>query len=270
MFSMGLTLKPTDFRRILGRPGVIGLGIVLQYGVMPLGALLIGHAFALPADLVAGMVLVGCSPGGTASNVMCYLAKADVALSVSLTMMSTLLAVVMTPYLTWMLIGQSVPVDIWGMLQSMIRIVLIPVILGIAINTCFERYVERVRFALPAVATAAILIVVAIVVSLNHEQIATAGFAILAAVVVHNCLGLGTGYLVPHLLGFDSRTCRTLAIETGMQNSGLGVALALNYFSAAAALPGAIFSVWHNISGSLLAGHWRNAGTQNSQEVLSQ
>lgn len=259
MFAMGLTLKPMDFRRVLTRPKIVGVGIGLQYSVMPLAALAIGHALALPAELIAGLVLLGASPGGTASNVMCYLAKADVALSVSLTMVSTLLAIVATPALTWLLVGQSIPVDGWGMLWSLVRIVLIPIVLGVAINTFFGRFLAPVKVVLPAIAAAAILCAIAIVVALNQGNLASAGFAIVVAVVLHNGCGLVFGYWVPRLIGYDRMICRTLAFETGMQNSGLSVALALNYFSALAALPGAIFSIWHNLTGAALASYWSSS-----------
>lgn len=265
MFAMGLTLKPQDFRRVLARPNVVGLGVVLQYSVMPLAAFAIGHAMALPTELIAGLVLLGASPGGTASNVMCYLAKADVALSVSLTLVSTLLAVILTPSLTWLLVGQSIPVDGWGMLWSLVRIVLAPIILGVIINTWFGRFLQPVKVVLPAVATIAILCAIAIVVALNQDNLASAGLAIVAAVFLHNGCGLVFGYWVPRLIGYDRKTCQTLAFETGMQNSGLSVALALNYFSALAALPGAIFSIWHNLSGAVLASYWSTRPDEKSE-----
>ncbi len=258
MFSMGLTLTPADFRRVAKRPKLIGMGVVLQYTVMPLAALSIGHGLRLQPELIAGLVLLGCSPGGTASNVMSYLARADVALSVSLTILSTLFAVFMTPGLTWLLVGQSVPVDVGGMLLSMVRIVLIPIALGVTINALFGRQVERIKRFLPVLATAAILAAIAIVVALNQANLAEAGLVIVLAVMMHNLCGLLLGFWIPRALGFDHKTCRTISIETGMQNSGLSVALALNYFSALAALPGAIFSVWHNVSGAILAGYWGN------------
>lgn len=256
MFAMGLTLTPQDFKRVLTRPKIIGIGIGLQYSVMPFAALAIGLALGLPAELIAGLVLLGASPGGTASNVMCYLAKADVALSVSLTMVSTLLAIVATPALTWLLVGQSIPVDTWGMLWSLVRIVLIPIVLGVGINTLFGRFLAPVKIILPAIATAAILCAIAIVVALNQDNLASAGFTIVAAVILHNGCGLVFGYCVPRLMGYDRVICRALAFETGMQNSGLSVALALNHFSALAALPGAIFSIWHNLTGAALASYW--------------
>ncbi|MCB1494305.1 MAG: bile acid:sodium symporter family protein [Bauldia sp.] len=256
MFAMGLTLQAEDLRRVLRRPQMIGLGVALQYGVMPLAAFVIGTALSLPPELLAGLVLLGSCPGGTASNVMSYLAKADVALSVSMTMASTLLAVVATPTLVWLYVGKTVPVDVAGMLESLVQIVVVPVVAGALINHWFTRFVEPVKVILPAVAAAAILAVIAIVVALNHDSLAAAGPAVFVAVLLHNTTGLACGYLIPRAFGIDRVTCRTLAIETGMQNSGLGVALAVQYFSALAALPNALASVWQNISGAALAGFW--------------
>lgn len=266
MFGMGLTLTAADFKRVAIRPQVVGLGVLLQYTVMPLAALIIGHRLALEPELIAGLVLVGCSPGGTASNVISYLAKADVALSVSLTLISTLLAVVATPVLTWLLVGQTIPVAVGAMLLSLLKIVLIPVLFGVALNTFFHQQLRRLQPVFPLVATVAIVIVIAIVVALNQERLATTGFTVILAVILHNLFGLLGGYWVPRLLGHDPVTCRTLSIEVGMQNSGLSVALAVQYFSALAALPGAIFSIWHNLTGAVLASWWATTGKENSQK----
>ena len=256
MFGMGLTLTAKDFKRVVTRPQMVGLGVLLQYTVMPLAAFIIGHALALEPELMAGLVLVGCSPGGTASNVISYLAKADVALSVTLTLVSTLLAVVATPVLTWLVVGQTIPVAVGAMLLSLLKIVLIPVLLGVVLNTFFHQHLRRLQPIFPVVATVAIVIVIAIVVALNQERLANTGLAIVAAVILHNLLGFLGGYWIPRLLGHDPVTCRTLSIEVGMQNSGLSVALAVQYFSALAALPGAIFSIWHNLAGAVLVSRW--------------
>jgi BASS family bile acid:Na+ symporter len=265
MFGMGLTLTAADFKHVAIRPQVVGLGVLLQYTVMPLTALIIGRSLALEPELIAGLVLVGCSPGGTASNVISYLAKADVALSVTLTLISTLLAVVATPVLTWLLVGQTIPVAVGAMLLSLLKIVLIPVLLGVALNTFFHQWLRRLQPIFPMVATVAIVMVIAIVVALNQERLATTGLTVILAVILHNLFGLLGGYWVPRLLGNDPITCRTLSIEVGMQNSGLSVALAVQYFSALAALPGAIFSIWHNLSGAVLASWWATAGEEHSQ-----
>lgn len=256
MFGMGLTLTPANFAEVLGRPGVVGLGVTLQYVVMPLAAWLIGHSLDLPPALLAGLVLVGACPGGTASNVICYLARGDVALSITLTTVSTLLAVILTPALTWLYVGQTVPVPVVAMLWSVFKIVLLPVAGGVLVNRVARGRLERLQHIFPLVSVAAIVFIIAVIVALNRDNLGSVGVTVATAVVLHNLVGLTAGYGVSRLLVCDRRTARTLAIEVGMQNSGLGVALAVKYFSAAAAVPGALFSVWHNLSGSLLAGWW--------------
>lgn len=256
MFSMGLSLTVADFKRVVSRPKAVGLGLVLQFSVMPVAALAIGTALGLPLEFVVGMVLVGCSPGGTASNVMAYLARADVALSVTLTAVSSLAAVVLTPTLAWLLVGQSVPVAVGSMLGSVVQIVLLPIAAGVVINTFWSDRLDAVRSVLPKVAIAAILVIIAVIVALNREELAAAGALILLGAFLQNVTGLVAGYAIARALGFDRTVARTISIEVGMQNSGLAVALALKYFSAAAALPGAIFSIVHNITGAAVAGHW--------------
>jgi BASS family bile acid:Na+ symporter len=256
MFGMGLTLTIDDFKRVATRPAAIGLGLLLQFTVMPIAAIAIGYSLSLFPELFVGLVLVGSAPGGTASNVICFLAKADVALSVSLTLASTLLAVVATPGLTWLLAGQFVPVAFGSMLLSMIEIVLAPVLIGLLLNTYLHRQLASVKPILPAVAAIVIALVIAIVVARSKPQLASATLVVLVAVVLHNLVGFLAGYWIPRWLGFDRLTCRTLSIEVGMQNSGLGVAVAQKFFSPLAALPSAVFSIWHNIAGAMLAGHW--------------
>lgn len=256
MFAMGMTLRLADFRAVARRPRVVGLGVLLQFSIMPLAAWLVAVAFGLPPQLVAGMVLVGASPGGTASNVICYLARGDVALSITLTAVSTVMAIAVTPFLTWLYVGQTVPVPVTGMLWDIARIVLLPVGAGVALNTWLGDRLGAAREFFPAVSVLAIVAIIAIIVALNAHQLGSIGLAVVGAVMAHNLLGLAGGYWVPRLLGYDTRTCRTLAIEVGMQNSGLGVALAIKHFSPLAALPGAVFSIWHNLSGASLAAHW--------------
>jgi BASS family bile acid:Na+ symporter len=256
MFGMGLSLKLADFLNVLTNPKVILIGLLLQFLLMPFYAWGIAEFLQLSPLLLAGMVLVGSSPGGTASNVITYLAKGNLALSVTLTSCSTLLAVVATPYLTLLYAGQAVSVDVLAMLLSVLKMVLLPVLAGLLINTFFAEKMSKVKDAFPLISVAAIVFIIAIVVALNHERLGQVGMLVLLAVILHNLLGLMSGYIVPRLLGYDKKTARTLSIEVGMQNSGLAVALAGQYFAAIAALPGAIFSVWHNLSGSLLAFFW--------------
>ncbi len=262
MFGMGMTLTWNSFAEVLRRPKVIGVGVLLQFIVMPLTAWLIGTLLGLPLPLLVGLVLVGACPGGTASNVICYLARGDVALSITLTTCSTLLAALATPSLTWLYVGQQVPVPVLDMLWSVARIVLLPVSLGIVVNGLIGTRLQRVKSLFPLISVLAIVVIIAIVVALNQTRLSTIGPAVAIAVVLHNSVGLAGGYWISRLLGWDERICRTIAIEVGMQNSGLGVALAVKYFSAVAAVPGALFSIWHNISGSMLASYWSRKGSQ--------
>ena len=256
MFGMGVTLTPADFVRALRRPGTIALGTVLQYGIMPAAAWLVAVALDLPPMLLAGMVLVGASPGGTASNVIVFLARGDVALSITLTTVSTLLAVLLTPWLTLLYAGQTVPVPALDMLISIAKIILLPVMAGVLANHFLGGVMDPARRLAPLVSVAAIALIIAIVVALNVDRLLEVGAILLLAVVLHNLIGLACGYWGARLLGADGRIARTLAIEVGMQNSGLAVALGAKYFGPLAALPGAVFSVWHNLSGSVLASLW--------------
>ena len=257
MFGMGMTLTTEDFKRVLLQPKTIALGVLLQYLLMPLAAWLISLALQLPTELMIGMVLVGSSAGGTASNVICYLARGNVALSITLTLCSTLLAIVAMPALTLLYAGQSIGVPAAAMLLSILKIILLPVLLGVTLNTLFHKRLEPLLPFFPALSSLAIILIIAIIIALNRDNIAGMGISVLAAVMLHNLLGLASAYGIARALRYDETTARTLAIEVGMQNSGLSVALAIKYFSTSAALPGALFSIWHNLSGSILAAWWR-------------
>ena len=256
MFSMGLTLRLDDFKRALAMPKLIVSGLLLQYTVMPLSALVIARLLQLDPALSIGMILVGSCPGGTASNVITYLARGNVALSISLTSLSTLLAIVLTPVITLLIADAAIAVPAAKMLTSILYMVILPVTIGLALNHFFSKQVARISPALPLLAVLGIVVIIAIITALNVDQPAPLGVTILLAVILHNATGLFFGYSASRILGYSTTECRTLAIEVGMQNSGLAVALALKHFSAAAALPGAIFSIWHNISGSVLAYFW--------------
>ena len=256
MFSMGLTLSVEDFRRALSMPRLIFSGLILQYTVMPLTALVISRLLQLDAALAIGLILVGTCPGGTASNVITYLAKGNVALSISLTSISTVLAIALTPLITLLIADSAIDVPALKMLVSIMFIVILPVTLGITLKHFFSYRVRRIEHWLPLLAVSAIVLIIAIITALNVGQFSQLSINILLAVALHNLFGLFIGYNGAKLLGYGAKECRTLAIEVGMQNSGLAVALAIKHFSAAAALPGAIFSIWHNISGSALALFW--------------
>ena len=262
MFGMGMTLTLADFKQVLQQPKTIALGVLLQYLLMPLAAWLISLALHLPTALMVGMVLVGSSAGGTASNVICFLARGNVALSIILTLCSTLLAIVAMPALTWLYAGQTITVPAVGMLLSIVKIVLLPVLLGVTLNSLWHRQLKPLTPFFPALSSLAIILIIAIIVALNQSNISSMGMSVLVAVMLHNLFGLTSAYAIARGLRYDESTARTLAIEVGMQNSGLSVALAIKYFSATAALPGALFSIWHNLSGSILAAWWRHRDRQ--------
>lgn len=256
MFTMGVTLTMGDFRRIARRPAPVVSGIVLHYAIMPLAAWLLGRLLGMPPALRVGMILVGSVSSGTASNVMIYLARGDVALSVSISTLSTLVGIVATPLLTRLYVAADVQVDVLALLRSIVTLVALPVAGGLAVNMLAPRLVRRVEPALPLVAMVAIMTIIGSIVASARPSLAAAGPLVLLGVVLHNGIGLLGGYWGGRLLGLEESTCRTLAIEVGMQNSGLAATLGRLYFGPLAALPGALFSIWHNISGSALSAWW--------------
>jgi BASS family bile acid:Na+ symporter len=255
MFGMGLTLAPQDFRIVLSRPKDILFGCLAQFTVMPLLAWTLAWAFSLPKELALGVILVGCCPGGTASNVITYLAKGDLALSVGMTAMSTLLAPVMTPLLVWLLAGTMVDVDTMGMLMSIVYVIIAPIIAGLLCQRFLPRLTQSVVPYLPAFSSVVIALVVGIIVSHNATRLLVGGMLVILVVMLHNVLGLTIGFLIGRLLKLERAKCVAVSIEVGMQNSGLASSLAVLHFAAypLATIPGAIFSVWHNISGALTA-----------------
>ncbi|MBR3433680.1 MAG: HAD-IA family hydrolase [Bacteroidaceae bacterium] len=255
MFGMGLTLSPKDFRIVLSRPKDILIGCLAQYTVMPLLALGLTWAFSLPKELALGVILVGCCPGGTASNVITYLAKGDLALSVGMTATSTLLAPLLTPLLVWLLAGTMVEVDTLGMLLSIVYVVIAPIVAGLFCQRFMPAMKQRVMPYLPAFSSLTIAFVVGIVVSHNADRLLAGGMLVVLVVILHNLFGLGMGYLAGRLLGLPEPKKRAISIEVGMQNSGLASSLASLHFAAYpfATIPGAVFSVWHNISGAIVA-----------------
>jgi BASS family bile acid:Na+ symporter len=265
MFAMGMTLKPADFKRVFDEPSLIIIGVSLQYFLMPLIAWALSHVLGLPLLLAAGLILVGACPGGTASNVICFLAGGNVALSISLTAVSTLLAVLLTPLMTLVYVDQSIDVPMVKMMLNLVLIVILPVLAGVLINSRYQKRVERIKSFLPMVSVLSIIFIIGVILAKNQPQLIDVGILLFIAVTLHNILGLMMGYSVTKLLGYDESICRTMSIEVGMQNSGLGVVLANQYFTALAALPGALFSIWHNISGSFLAVVWSRtkSGTEN-------
>ena len=255
MFGMGLTLNLQDFKIVFSRPKDVMIGCLAQFTVMPLLAWGLVRAFQLDEALALGVVLVGCCPGGTASNVITYLAKGDLALSVGMTGVSTLLAPFMTPFLTWALAGKSVNVDVVGMLLSILWVVILPIVVGLVVKWIWPKFTEQATDYLPAFSSVAIAFIVSIVIAANANKLMAGGLMIVMVVILHNLCGLSLGYLIGQLLGLSDAKRRAISIEVGMQNSGLASSLATIHFAAypLATIPGAIFSVWHNISGALVA-----------------
>ena len=237
MFAMGVTLRLDDFKRVLARPGPVAAGIILHYLIMPLAAWILAMLFRMPPDLSAGMVLVGSVASGTASNVMIYLAKGDVALSVTISAVSTLVGVFATPLLTRLYVDAEISFDIMGMLLSILQIVVIPISLGLIVHHTLTKTVKRIEPLLPALSMVCILAIISAVVAGSQSHIASVGLVVIVAVILHNGIGLLSGYWGGKLFGFDESTCRTLAIEVGMQNSGLAATLGKIYFSPLAVRP---------------------------------
>ncbi|HXQ64244.1 MAG TPA: bile acid:sodium symporter family protein [Steroidobacteraceae bacterium] len=256
MLGMGCTLTPADFRAVLRAPRLVLLGVGLHYTVMPAAAWLVIRVLQLDAATAVGVVLVGATSAGTASNVISYLARGNVALSVTLTAASTLLAVVLMPLIASLMLARTIEVPAGAMVLALAQVAVGPVAAGMVLRRLAGARSSRILATFPAVSALAIVAVIAIVVGLNAPRLAVAGPAVLGAVALHNGIGLAAGYGLARLANADEASARTIAIEVGMQNSGLSVALALKLFTPAAALPGAIFSVWHNLTGSALAAFW--------------
>lgn len=258
MLGMGLTMSIDDFKLVLSRPKDVLYGIALRYLLMPFIAFSIAKLLNLPPSLAAGLILVGACPSGTASNVMTFLAKGDTALSVTVSSFNTILAPFLTPYIFLLLAGTLIPIQADALIYDILKIVLAPVLIGLILNTLFHRQVEKITTIVPVISVLSIIFIIAIVVALSAAKLATVAIIAFAAVMIHNLLGLTFGYGAPRLLGLNHTKAKAISFEIGMENSGLAVALALAHLDPVAAIPGAIFSVWHNFSGSLLAGYWGN------------
>ena len=270
MLGMGLTLTFDDFRSVFVIQFALFGGVVLQFVVMPFLGWAIGHWMNLPRDMAIGLVLVSCCPGGTASNVVAFLARANVALSVSMTAISTMLAVVLTPLLTMLYVGERVPVDALGLLQSILIIVILPVAVGIGINHFFGEAAKRIAVVSPFISVVFIILIVGYILAQNRDSSIENWRTLVAAVLLLHVGGFGLGYALAKFMQLDEMSCRTVSIEVGMQNSGLGTALATKHFAALplAAVPCAVSAVTHCILGSLAAGLWRmvNAKPVDAQQ----
>ena len=272
MFGMGLTLSPKDFQVVFSRPKDVLIGCLAQFVIMPSMAFLLVTIFHLPAELALGVILVGCCPGGTASNVITFLSKGDLALSVGVTAVSTLLAPLLTPFLVWLLAGTFVQVDAIGMLLSIVYVVIAPIILGFVCQRFFPKFTKTATVYLPAFSTLMIMAIVAVVVSHTAEKLAMAGALVILVVVLHNITGLTLGYVIARLFGLSWKKRVALSVEVGMQNSGLATSLAVSHFATfpLAVIPGAVFSVWHNLSGALLAKFYARQDNVSRKNTLTE
>lgn len=265
MFCMGATLKFVDFKKILTKPKLVFVGILLQYTCMPLLAYTISKVLRLPIEQMIGMVILGSCPGGTASNLITFLSKGNVALSVSLTLCSTFLAPLLTPLILYALLSQEVPLDISELMKSVFWIVFFPIMDALVIRHYFEKQFEKISFVFPSIAILLISLVVAFIIGIDKSLLITMPLLLFLAVVLHNGFGYILGYFISKALRFSEKNSRTIAIEVGMQNSGLGLALANQFFNTATALPSALFSIWHNLSGVFVAKKW--ASSSNHSQI---
>lgn len=258
MLGMGLTMSIDDFKLVLTRPRDVLCGVGFRYLIMPFVGYTVAKLLNLPPALAAGLILVGCCPSGTASNVMTFLAKGDTALSVTISSVNTVLAPFLTPYIFLLLAGTLLPINAEALLYDILKIVLLPVALGVGLRMIASQFVDSIMKIVPVVSVIAIIFVIAVVVALNAAKLATVASLIFLAVALHNAIGLLLGYGASRTVGLGEKKARAIAFEIGMENSGLAVALALVHLDPVAAIPGAIFSVWHNLTGSALAGFWNS------------
>lgn len=268
MFGMGMTLKLEDFKLVLTRPKDVLCGTVAQFTVMPLVAFTVSKLLNLPTEMAVGLILVGCCPGGASSNVMSYMAKGDVALSVTLTSISTLLAPVLTPALTLMLGGSSIDVSLSSMFVSILQVVLVPIVLGLLCNKFLPRVVEEGTKLVPLLSTVCLVLIIGSIVGANIDSLLSSGLLILVAVMIHNSVGYLLGYLAAKTLGLEEAKRRTIAIEVGLQNGGLATSLAMTHFSPMTAIPGVVSSTYHAISGALLANLWANKPLEKEENKV--
>lgn len=258
MFGMGMTMTVNDFKGVLKSPKAVLIGVVAQFAVMPGLAYALCTLLQLPAEIAIGVILLGCCPGGTASNVITYMAKGNVALSVACTSVSTLLAPLLTPAIFYLLASQWIEIDARSMLNSIVQVVLFPIILGLIVRAFLKEKVDTYISVMPFISVVAIVLIVAAIIGGSKAQILESGLMILAVVILHNGLGYLLGFWAAKWFQLPFADSKAITIEVGMQNSGLGVALAAVHFAASpvTAVPNAIFSLWHNISGPALATYW--------------
>lgn len=270
MFGMGMTMTVGDFKAVLQSPRAVFIGVVAQFVVMPGIAYVLCKIFQLPTEIAIGVILVGCCPGGTASNVITYMAKGNIALSVACTSVSTLLAPLLTPAIFYFLASQWIEIDAMLMFASILQVVLFPIVLGLIIRSIFKQKVDHYISVMPLVSVIAIVLIVAAIIGGSKAQILESGFLILGVVILHNTFGLLLGYWSAKFFKLPEVDAKAISIEVGMQNSGLGVALSAVHFAASpmTAVPSAIFSLWHNISGAALATYWASRADKSEKKIV--
>lgn len=266
MFGMGITLTFNDFGEVFRHPKSVIIGVVGQFLIMPSIAFCLAKAFNLPPDLAIGVILVGACPGGTSSNVMTYLAKGNTALSVACTTISTLLAPLLTPIIFYLLASQWLEIDAAAMFVSVLKMVLFPIFLGLIVRALFKKQIGQMSQTMPLVSVISIVLILAAVVAVSKDKIVESGLLIFSVVVLHNFLGYMTGFAAAKLLGLNIADSKAVSIEVGMQNSGLGAALAAAHFNPVAAVPSAVFSFWHNVSGPILANIFSNMKNNDGKD----
>ncbi|MCQ9121027.1 sodium transporter [Rodentibacter pneumotropicus] len=258
MFGMGITLTFKDFSEVAKHPKAVFIGVAGQFIIMPAIAFLLAKAFNLSPDLAVGVILVGSCPGGTSSNVMTYLAKGNTALSVACTTISTLLSPLLTPAIFYILANQWLEIDASAMFMSVLKMVLFPIFLGLVVRALFKNMIVQASKITPLISVVSIVLILAAVVAVSKDKIVESGLLIFSVVVLHNCLGYLIGFFAARLFKLNTADSKAIAIEVGMQNSGLGAALAALHFNPIAAVPSALFSFWHNVSGPILANIFSN------------
>lgn len=255
MFGMGTSIDTKSFKSIIKNPKEVLIGSIAQFTIMPLLARILAITFNVNKDIALGIILVGSCPGGTASNVITHIAGGDVSLSVSMTILSTLLAPIFTPAMVYFLAGRWVEVSVINMFKSVVTVILIPVLLGLFIKKISPSSIEKSKEVFPLISSLSIILIISGIIGANADKIAQSGLIVLIIVIIHNALGLFGGLLIAKLFKMNYNKATALAIEVGMQNSGLAISLATANFALnpLSTLPGAIFSIWHNISGSIFA-----------------
>ncbi|MPL97330.1 Pantothenate precursors transporter PanS [bioreactor metagenome] len=269
MLGMGLTMSIDDFKLVLTRPKDVFFGVFFRYLIMPFVGFAVAKMLGLPPALAAGLILVGCCPSGTASNVMTFLARGDTALSVTVSSVNTILAPVLTPYIFLLLAGTLIPIKAEALLIDILKIVIVPIALGVGMRTLLSSFVDKIMKIVPVVSVVCIVFVIAIVIALNASKLMTVAVVAFAAVALHNAIGLGLGYGASRAVGMSEDKSKAICFEIGMENSGLAAALALAHLDPIAAVPGAIFSVWHNLTGSVLAGYWSSKKDKEEARAVS-